>query len=54
MPAANTTLADMGRQELFAWLQLAQQDLDQATSRADEVAAEKLCDQIVDRLMALA
>lgn len=54
MAIDSATLATLGRQELFAWLELAQQELNSADCVEAEAAAEKLCDQIVDRLVALA
>ena len=48
-----TAARELARQELFAWLQLAQQDLEQCSTVEEERLAEQLCDELVAELMAL-
>jgi hypothetical protein len=48
----STDLQALAIQELYAWLQLAQEDLHQARSLEDELESEALCDVIVTEILA--
>ena len=47
----STDLRQLAVSELYAWLQLAQEDLHEARSYADELESEALCDVIVSEIM---
>lgn len=47
----STNLQQLAVAELYAWLQLAQEDLHQAQSFADELESEALCDAIVSEIV---
>lgn len=48
----STDLQSLAVQELYAWLQLAQEDLAEARSFDDELESEALCDAIVSEIIA--
>jgi len=48
----STDLQALAVQELYAWLQLAQEDLHEARSFEDELESEALCDAIVSEIIA--
>jgi len=48
----STGLQALAIQELYAWLQLAQEDLHEARSFDDELESEALCDAIVSEIIA--
>ena len=47
----SSDLRSLATAELYAWLQLAQEDLHEARSVADELEAEALCDVLVSELV---
>jgi hypothetical protein len=49
--AISSDLQALAIQELYAWLQLAQEDLHEARSYEDELESEALCDAIVTEIM---
>lgn len=50
--AISTDLQQLAISELYAWLQLAQEDLHEARSFDDELESEALCDAIVSEIVA--
>ena len=50
MPVS-TDLQALAVSELYGWLQLAQEDLDQARTFEDEIEAEAMCDVIVSEIV---
>lgn len=50
--AINNTIKQLAVAELYAWLQIAQEDLHQATNFNDELESEALCDAIVSEIIA--
>ena len=48
----STDLQQLAVSELYAWLQLAQEDLHEARFFDDEIESEALCDAIVSEIVA--
>lgn len=48
----SSDLQQLAVSELYAWLQIAQEDLHEARSFEDELESEALCDAIVSEIVA--